>query len=209
MKVLYLVRFARNDLLRAIGALTSFMTKWTREHDVRLHRVMQYLKYSRDHFQVGFIGDPWEDLEMTTFTDADFAGSTSDFKSTSGVFVALVGPHSFYPISALSNKQTVVSHSTTEAEVVAMDHGLRKECIPMLDLWEVLCGDRIPTEYGCVSPFECEPCGTANECFCQYRPTKEELEAWKARTKQKENPRIKNGQCNTMDPCLLMAHPCM
>ena len=79
MKVLYLERCARNDLLRAIGALASFMTKRTRKHDVRLHRVMQYLRHSRGHFQIGFIGDAWSELELVTFTDADLAGSKSDF----------------------------------------------------------------------------------------------------------------------------------
>ena len=41
------------------------------------------------------------------------------------MFLALYGYHSFFPLSGQSKKQTVVSHSTVEAEILAADHALR------------------------------------------------------------------------------------
>ena len=38
-------------------------------------------------------------------------------RSTSGVFLAVYGPYSFFPLAAQSKKQTAVSHSTVEAEI--------------------------------------------------------------------------------------------
>jgi len=65
-----------------------------------------------------------------------FLWSSSDF--TSGVFLCLVGPNTFMPLAAVSKKQTCVSHSTPEAELVAIDLAVRAEGLPALDIWEVL-----------------------------------------------------------------------
>ena len=59
-------------------------------------------------------------------------------RSTSGVFLALYGIHSFFPLSGQSKKQTAVSHSTVEAEFVAEDHAVRTGGLPALQLWERL-----------------------------------------------------------------------
>ena len=37
-------------------------------------------------------------------------------------------------------KQTSVSHSSTESEVVSLDAGMRMDGIPALDLWDVVIG---------------------------------------------------------------------
>ena len=37
-----------------------------------------------------------------------------------------------------SKKQTAVSHSTPEAEIVAIDHALRTVGLPALQLWDIL-----------------------------------------------------------------------
>ena len=62
------------------------------------------------------------------------AGDFQDSKSTTGVMLCLVGPNTFCPISWLCKKQGAVSHSSTEAEIVALDAALRMEGIPCLDL---------------------------------------------------------------------------
>ena len=79
---------------------------------------------------VAYCADPVEELRVWLFADADFAGDVSTSRSTSGVFMAIVGPHTFIPLSALSKKQTCVSHSTPEAEIVAADLAVRQEGIP-------------------------------------------------------------------------------
>ena len=45
-------------------------------------------------------------------------------------------PH--LPLSGQSRKQTAVSHSTVEAEIVAADHAVRTSGLPALQLWETL-----------------------------------------------------------------------
>ena len=44
----------------------------------------------------------------------------------------------FVPISWMYKKETSVSHSSTESEVVSLDAGLRMDGIPALDFWDVI-----------------------------------------------------------------------
>ena len=44
MKVFYAARLARFDLLRAVANLARYLTKWTKEMDLILMKLMQYLK---------------------------------------------------------------------------------------------------------------------------------------------------------------------
>ena len=57
--------------------------------------------------------------------------------------MALVGPHSYFPLAAISKKQAATSHSSPEAELVALTMALKDEGIPALDLWEIILG-RLP-----------------------------------------------------------------
>ena len=59
------------------------------------------------------------------YADADFAGDTISSKSTSGAYIALIGKHTFIPLGAFSKKQAVVSHSSTESEIVSLEQALR------------------------------------------------------------------------------------
>ena len=65
---------------------------------------------------------PWRDLE--------------DSKSTSGRLLCIFGCQTFVPISWICKKQTSVLHSSTEAETVSLDAGVRMDGIPSLDLWD-------------------------------------------------------------------------
>ena len=87
--------------------------------------------------QRSYVGDNFDEIRLGLFTDADFAGDKSDSKSTSGVFIAAIGPHTYAPIVSISKKQGCVSTSTCESEVVAMNLGL-KEAMSILDLWQAL-----------------------------------------------------------------------
>ena len=46
--------------------------------------------------------------------------------------------HIFVPISWLCTKQTSVSHSSTESEIISLDAGLRLDGIPTLVLWDLI-----------------------------------------------------------------------
>ena len=43
MKIMYAARMARFDLIRPVQWLAKFMTKWTRQHDLELHRLISLL----------------------------------------------------------------------------------------------------------------------------------------------------------------------
>ena len=74
----------------------------------------------------GYIGDDPKSLNLQLFVDADFASDLETRKSTSGLFLALVGPRSFFPLTAISKKQTAVSPDTA----------LRTLGLPAMDLRE-------------------------------------------------------------------------
>ena len=66
------------------------------------------------------------------FEDSDFAGDLEDSKSTSCGTLYVFGSHTFVPISWMCKKQTSVSHSSTETEIISLDAGLRLDEFPHL-----------------------------------------------------------------------------
>ena len=62
MKILYGARMARYDLLRAVGTLASCVTKWTRQCDRDLHRLVCYINSTIPYRQVSWFGDLAKDL---------------------------------------------------------------------------------------------------------------------------------------------------
>eukprot|EP00969_Alexandrium_andersonii_P265547 11735056-Alexandrium_andersonii.AAC.1 len=47
MKVLWVARVARFDLLRAVGFLATKITKWTSKCDRQLYRLIGYMKHGQ------------------------------------------------------------------------------------------------------------------------------------------------------------------
>ena len=72
------------------------------------------------------------------FQDSDFAGDLEDPKSTSGGTLCIFGSHTFVPKSWMCKKQTAVSHSSTESEIISLDTGLRLDGLPSLELWDLI-----------------------------------------------------------------------
>jgi hypothetical protein len=133
MKVLYGARMARFDLLRAVCALACNVIKWDTYCDRKLHRLMCYIHSTLHYRQVGWVYQGGDDAQPTLYTDADFAGCNDTKRSTSGVHLDIAGSKTKFPILGFSKKQTAVSHSTPEAEIVAAAFGLRTEGMPVLD----------------------------------------------------------------------------
>ena len=133
-------RMARWDLLKVIQTLSTRLTKWSEDCDKALHRLVCYVDFTRDWVLKGFVGDGTSALDLRLYSDADFAGDRPGYRSTSGVFLGLAGPNTSFPLSAKAARQTSVSHSTVEAEIVAANTGVRTIGLPALDLWEVLLG---------------------------------------------------------------------
>ena len=136
MKILYGARMGRYDLIRPVQALASRITKWNHLCDRKLHRIVSYVNSTLDLHLYGWVGDSPEFIELVAYCDADLAGDRTDSKSTSGVLVCLVGPRTYMPITGVSKKQTSVSKSTPEAEIVALDRGVSKEGMALAELWK-------------------------------------------------------------------------
>ena len=134
MKILFAARMARWDLLRATQSLASRVTKWSCDCDIGLHRLVAYINSTLHITMSGFIGDSINDCQLWLFCDSDFAGEF-DAKSTTGCALFLVGPNTYYPLNAFSKKQTSVTMSSTESEVVAANQGIRAQGLPSLSLW--------------------------------------------------------------------------
>ena len=84
------------------------------------------------------MGNTAKQCRLGLFQDSDFAGDLEDSKSTSGGTLCVFGSHTFVPISWMCKKQTSVSHSSTESEIISLDAGLRLDGIPALVLWDLI-----------------------------------------------------------------------
>ena len=112
------------------------LQKWSVNDDKKLYRLVCYLNSTNDLSLKCFLGDRPEHCHVVNYTDADFAGDRVGLKSTTGGYIAVVGPNIFVPITAVCKKQTCVSHSSTESEIVAAELTVRTEGLQALTFWE-------------------------------------------------------------------------
>ena len=84
------------------------------------------------------MGNTAKQCRVGLFQDSDFAGDLEDSNSTSGGTLCVFGSHTFVPISWMCKKQTSVSHSSTESEIISSDAGLRLDDISILDMWDLI-----------------------------------------------------------------------
>ena len=77
-------------------------------------------------------------MRLGLFQDSDFAGDLEYLKSTSRETLCIFGSHTFVPKSWMCKKQTAVSHSSTESEIISLDTGLRLDGLPALELWDLI-----------------------------------------------------------------------
>ena len=99
---------------------------------------MCYINSTLDYRMYAKAGDNLDDVMIACFADADFAGCPYTLRSTSGVYVKLVGPNTHFPFTGMSKKQTAVSHSTPEAEIIAAALAIRSEAMPLMDVFDVI-----------------------------------------------------------------------
>ena len=138
LKCLHLARIGRPDILRSVNKLARSITKWTKARDKRLSRLISYIHHTCEYKQYCYVGNTAKQCRLGLFQDSDFAGDLEDSKSTSGGTLCVFGSHTFVPIRWMCKKQTSVSHSSTESEIISLDAGLRLDCIPALDLWDLI-----------------------------------------------------------------------
>ena len=136
MRVLYAAREARFDLLRAVNKMSCTVAFWNSDSDLRMERLISYIKSTLHYRQYGWIGDSPEQLQPHAYTDADFAGCTRTLRSTTGLQLQVEGPHSCFPIAASSKRQPHVADSTPAAELSALHTLLKTVAIPFVDIAE-------------------------------------------------------------------------
>ena len=138
LKCLYLARIGRLDVLWSVNKLARSITKWTKACDKRLNRLISYIHHTCEYKQYCHVGNTAKQCRLGLFQDSDFAGDLEDSKSTSGGTLCIFGSHTFVPISWMCKKQTAVSHSSTESEIISLDTGLRFDGLPALELWDLI-----------------------------------------------------------------------
>ncbi|KAL8166907.1 hypothetical protein V2J09_008406 [Rumex salicifolius] len=103
----------RPDVAFAVNKLSQFMHSPTTDHWAALKRLLRFLNGTLDTGLVIHAGSP---LTLHCFSDADWAGDTDDYVSTTGYLLYLGKT----PISWSSKKQRSVARSSTEAEYKAL-----------------------------------------------------------------------------------------
>jgi hypothetical protein len=101
----------RPDICFFVNTLSQFLVEPRHVHLVAAKHVMRYLKGTID---CGLSYDGDHNFTLSGYTDADWEGSVSDRKSTSGCCFSLGSTM----ISWQSRKQSIISLSTAEAEYI-------------------------------------------------------------------------------------------
>ena len=138
LKCVYLERIGRPDILWSAKKLARSITKWTKACDKRLNRFISYIHHTSEYKQYCHVGNTAKQCRLGLFQDSDFSGDLEDSKSTSGGILCVFGSHAFVPISWMCKKQTSVSHSSTESEIISLDTGLRLDGLPALESWDLI-----------------------------------------------------------------------
>jgi len=111
----YLVN-TRPDIAFAVGFVGRFLEQPHEDHLAVVKHIIRYVSGTLEYglfYKVGEQGSTG--VQLTGFSDSDYAGDIDDRKSTSGMLFCLGDS----PVTWHSNKQKVVALSTCEAEYIA------------------------------------------------------------------------------------------
>ena len=110
----YVSTATRPDIAAAVGVLSQYMSKPSKDHWTGVKRILRYLKGTLKYGLKFSVHE--EEPELFGYSDADWAGDVDTRRSTSG-YVFLIGTST---ASWSSRKQATVAKSSTEAEYVAL-----------------------------------------------------------------------------------------
>lgn len=115
-KLIYLAH-TRPDIAFSVSVVSQFMHSPYEEHLDAVYRILRYLKSTPGK---GLFFKRGDRKTIEAYTDADWAGSVIDRRSTSGYCTFVWGNL----VTWRSKKQSVVARSSAEAEYRAMAHGV-------------------------------------------------------------------------------------
>lgn len=107
----------RPDIAYAVSVISQFMHNPKETHLRAAHRILQYLKGTPGK---GILFERNNSVTLEAYTDASYATSPVDCRSTTGYCTFLGGNL----VTWRSKKQSVVARSSAEAEFRAMAHGI-------------------------------------------------------------------------------------
>lgn len=116
-KLAFFSNCTRPDIMYAVICLSRFLNWPTKDMLAAIKRMLRYLRGTID---LCLVFCSMEEERLIIYADSDFAGDTSDCKSTMGILVKLHGD----TINWCSKKQDGVVMSTAEAEYVTLIHAV-------------------------------------------------------------------------------------
>jgi len=131
----------RPDICQAVGAVSQYVSSPGLKHWEAVKRIMRYLKKTADAALI--IGG--DDLQLSAYSDSDWAGDPDTRRSTSG-YVFCLGTST---VSWNSRKQPTVALSSTEAEYLALTAAGKQAVWLQLLLSELEVPQKYPTLLYC------------------------------------------------------------
>jgi hypothetical protein len=111
--LMYLASATRPGISYAVCRLSHYTSNPGSDHWIALERVLKYLKGTKD-LKIYYSGHP---AVTEGYSDANRISDSDDMKATSGYMFTLAGG----AVTWRSSKQTILTRSTVEAELVALD----------------------------------------------------------------------------------------
>lgn len=111
--LMYLANTTRPDICYAVSRLSRYSSKPNSDHRIAIDRVLKYLKGTMNQ-SLFYSGFP---AVLEGYSDSNWITDSDEMKSTSGYIFTFGGA----AISWKSAKQTILTRSTMEAELVALE----------------------------------------------------------------------------------------
>jgi len=116
MRLMFLAKRARPDILLAVVFLASRVNNPNTDDEKKFHRVLKYLNGTQD---LTLILSPDSVMSLSAYIDAAY-GVHHDFRGHTGCVIT-IGSGALY---VKSNKQKLTAKSSTEAELIALSDAL-------------------------------------------------------------------------------------
>ena len=130
LKCRYLACIGRPDILWSVNKPCTIHHKMDKVCDKRFSRLISYIHHTCDYNQYCHVRNTAKHCRLWLFQDSDFAWYLEDSNSTSNGTLCIDESHTLLPISWMCKKQTSVSNSSTEPEIISLGAGLRLDRTP-------------------------------------------------------------------------------